>query len=245
MSLQEDILSQVGEALLSTAEPEQRLPVTCVIEHSLLPEHIADYADQHGNLATAQKSDEKDLSKLRARHHGIARMLAEGVPEGVVAEMNGITGPYLSTLKNTPSMIELINFYRQPKTDVAKLMGHKLRILADRSADEIMKRLEGDKAGEVSISELAAVAKLGFDRSGNGPNSTVTQVEEHRLVASEELLELAREARRRDAARIVDAESVRHILPKGEASEPSGPEGKPQLPNPDTDRDSSDAGGNV
>ena len=118
-----DLVSQVGEALALSAEPDEKAPVTCTIEFALLPEHLADYADGHGNLASTQKSDEKDVQALRARHHGVARLLAEGVPEGVVAELSGYTGPYISTLKNNPAMIQLIEFYRSPKTDAAKVIG--------------------------------------------------------------------------------------------------------------------------
>jgi hypothetical protein len=208
-----DILSAVGDALEASAEPEKIKAVTCTIEHALLPEHLADYTDQHGQLASTQKAEEKDVQALRARHHGVARLLAEGVPEGVIAKLSGYTEPYISTLKNNPAMIELVQFYRQPKTQAAQLMGEKLRILAEMSADEMMRRLESDEANKIGFSELATAAKLGFDRSGNGPNSTVTNVQEHRLIASEELEALGREARRREQSRIVDVEVVRNVLP--------------------------------
>lgn len=215
MDLSDKIIADVGEVLALSAEPEKKIPVSCVIEHPLLPEHLANYADQHGNLSSAQKSDTKDVQSLRARHHGVARLLAEGVPEGVIAELSGYTAAYISTLKNTPAMLELVEFYRSPKTEAAKLMGEKLRVVADMGLEEIRRRIE-EKGGEISVSELTAVAKLGFDRSGNGPNSTITNVNEQRLIASEELIELAREARRRERGRIVDVEAVRNVLPAPE-----------------------------
>ena len=237
-----DIISAVGEALALSAEPDNIQPITATIEFALLPEHLADYADGHGNLATTQKSDEKDVQALRARHHGVARLLAEGVPEGVVAEMSGYTAPYISTLKNNPAMIQLIEFYRSPKTDAAKMIGEKLRTVADASLNVIQERISNEP-DKITLSELTAVAKLGLDRSGNGPNSTVTNVQEHRLVASEEVLELAKSARRNEKARIVDVDVVRSAIPRKEpVSEPrrlpggvegegpSGEEGPP--PNP-------------
>lgn len=208
----DELISSVGDALELSAEPEKRQPVTCVIEYGLLPEHLADYADQHGNLASTQKADEKDLSTLRARHHGVARLLAEGVPEGVVAEMCGYDNAYLSTLKKSPAMIELINFYRSPKNETAKVIGERLRMVADMGLAEIMERLS-NKPGELSVAELAAVSKLGFDRSGHGPQSTVTNIEEHRLIPSDELRELARQARQSERGRIVEVSTVRNILP--------------------------------
>jgi hypothetical protein len=210
-----DLISQVGEALELSAEPEQKGPVTCCVEFALLPEHLADYADQSGNLASTQKAEEKDVQALRARHHGVARLLAEGVPEGVVAEMTGYTASYISTLKNNPAMIQLVEFYRAPKTDAAKLIGEKLRVLGDMSTNLLLHKMENEPE-KLTASELTAIAKLGFDRSGNGPNSTVTNVQEHRLVATEEVLELSKSARRNDRSRIVDVEVVRSSLPKKE-----------------------------
>lgn len=218
MDLSGEIFSEIGDVLAASAEPDKKIAVTCIVEHALLPEHLADYATEHGQLATTQKADEKDVQALRARHHGVARLLAEGVPEGVVAELSGYDPAYLSTLKNNPAMIQLIEFYRQPKTEIARVMGEKLRVLADASVDEMMKRL-AEAPEKVGFSELATAAKLGFDRSGNGPNSTITNVNEHRIVASEELIELQREARRREVSRIVDVSVVREALPAPEKDE--------------------------
>jgi hypothetical protein len=218
MSLESDILSQAGDLLELSAMPEKKEPVTCVVEFSLLPEHLADYVDQHGKLASAQKGDEKDVQALRARHHGVARLLAEGVPEGVIAEMTGYTAAYISTLKNTPAMIDLVAFYRSPKNETAKVIGERLRTVADMSLELIEQRLE-TKGGEISISELTAVSKLGFDRSGHGPQSTVHNIEEHRLVMPEELVELSRNARARDRSKIVDVSAVRGVLPSPEKLE--------------------------
>jgi hypothetical protein len=217
MDLSDDILSSIGDVIAETGEPEGRQPVTCVIEYALLPEHLVDYKDQHGNLQSAQKADEKDIKTLRSRHHGVARMLAEGVPEGVVAEMTGYDRAYVSTLKNTPAMVELISFYRGPKNEAAKLIGERLRVAADMSLEIIEERLKKpEEADKLTINDLTAVAKLGFDRSGHGPQSTVHNIEEHRLVLPEELQELNRNARMKDASRIVDVEAVRAILPAPE-----------------------------
>lgn len=218
MDLSQDIIAEAGAVLDLDAQEPKVSHVTCTIEHGLLPEHLADYADQSGQLASAQKSDEKDVQALRARHHGVARLLAEGVPEGVVAELSNYTPAYISTLKNNPAMIQLIEFYRSPKTEVTRVIGEKLRVLSDMALNQLQQRLE-EKPGEASITELKEVAKLGLDRSGNGPNSTVTNVNEHRLVADEELLELTRSARQRERGRIVDVEAVRTALPAPAAKE--------------------------
>lgn len=242
MDLSGEILSEVSDVLAMSEQTEKREPVSCVIEHALLPEHLADYVDQHGKLQSTQKADQKDLQTLRAQHHGVARLLAENVPEGVVAEMTGFTAAHISNLKNTPSMIELISFYRGPKNDAAKVIGEKLRVVGDMSLELLHDKLRSEGVA-LSVSDLTAAAKLGFDRSGHGPQSTVHNIEEHRLFASEELLEIAQEARRREMKRIVEPEEVRRLLPpkeqsNGERTDTSPETGSDSAGSPDHDNDS-------
>lgn len=226
MDFSDDIISSVGDILEASAEREKKIPVTCTIEFGLMPEHLADYADQHGNLATTQKADQKDLQVLRAKHHGVARLLAEGVPEGVVAEMCGYTASHISVLKQNPAMIQLVEFYRSPKGETAKLIGEQLRTVANMSLEIAQNRLENDP-DKITITELTGLAKLGFDRSGHGPQSTVHNVTEHRIVAAEELIELNREARRRDSAKIVEVHTVRNLLPAPQEDDECGQETQP------------------
>lgn len=211
MSLSDDLSADIGDLLaMQPPEDTKKAPVTCTIEYALLPKHLADYVDASGKLPSTTKSDEKDIKSLRSKHHGVARLLAEGVPEGVVAEMTGYTKAYISTLKNNPSMSELIAFYRGPKNEAAKLIGERLRTIAGMSVERLEERLERD---ELNATELTAVAKLGFDRSGHGPQSTVNSVTEHRILGLEELAELSRRARQRDSDLIIDPEFVRNVLP--------------------------------
>jgi len=77
--LTDEISAELGNALGA------KVPVvTCTIEEVLQPEHIAEYLSKCGNLETTQKSDEKDVASLRARHHSVARLLATGMPEGTI-----------------------------------------------------------------------------------------------------------------------------------------------------------------
>jgi hypothetical protein len=147
-----------------------------------------------------------------------------------VAEMTGYTASHISVLKNNPSMIELVNFYRSPKGETAKVIGENLRTVASMSLEIAQKRLENDP-DKITISELTGLAKLGFDRSGHGPQSTVHNVTEHRLVATEELIALNKEARRRDSAKIVDPSTVRNLLPAPQEIEDA------EFSEPDTKQD--------
>lgn len=201
---------EIGEMLAASAQHKVPI-VTCTIENVLGPEDIAEYLQASGNLDTAQKSDQKDVSVLRARHHSVARLLATGLPEGIVAELTGFDPAYLSTLKNNPSMIELTNLYRAPGNAAAKLIEEKLRMVGDAALSRILEEMPS-----ANMQELIAAAKLGSDRSGNGPQSKVAHEHVHVLDPSK-VAALADSARRVSQARIVDVNAVRKQLPAPDA----------------------------
>lgn len=215
-----EFLDQISDDFQRAMEQGSSAPtpaVTVTVERALLPEDIRAYIDGSGKLETAQKADEKDVRTLRARHHGVARLLAQGVPEGIVADMCNYTPQYLSVLKQNPSMIELIEHYRGPNNEAAKLIGEKLRTVGTMALERLEDRIENDELDDFA---LLQAAKLGFDRSGHGPQSSVHSVTEHRVVMPEELLRLSKEARRRDASHIVSVEAVRAVLPAPQSLEP-------------------------
>lgn len=207
-----DFLSQLsadfGE-MLSQPRPAAA-PVTCTIERGLLVEDLHSYMDEAGELKHAQKGEEKDLAQLKEKHHSAARLLAEGVPHGVVAETCGYTPAYLSVLKNSPAMQNLISHYKQPGNLAAKIIGENLRRVGGKALERLEARIDDD---ELENFELLQAAKLGFDRSGHGPQQTVKQEHQHTVLVPEELLNLSRSARQRDADFIIPPEDIREILP--------------------------------
>lgn len=207
-ALHDSISEGLGDALQIAGQ--RKVPiVTCTIEDVLQPEDISEYISAEGSLP-AQKAAEKDLQSLRARHHSVARLLAAGLPEGVVAELTGFTASHLSVLKNNPSMIELIALYRAPGNHAAELIAEKLRTLGSAAIDRLM-----DEMPDLGHNELIQVAKLGADRSGNGPQSKVDVAHTHML--EEGLVQkLAQDARRRNESKIIDISAVRKQLPSGE-----------------------------
>lgn len=207
-----DFLDQISDDFAAALEGAGSAPpaVTVTVERALLPEDLRDYISESGKLETAQKADEKDVRVLRAKHHSVARLLAEGVPEGIVADMCGYTGSYISVLKQNPSMIELIEHYRGPNNTAAKAIGEKLRTVGTMALERLEDRIEKDELDDFA---LLQAAKLGLDRSGHGPQSSVHNVTEHRVVLPEELVRLSRDARKRDSDLIVPVHEVRQVLP--------------------------------
>jgi len=198
----EEISDELNNAL------GHKIPVvTCTVEEVLQPEHIAEYLSACGNLQTTQKSDEKDVASLRARHHSVARLLAAGMPEGTVADLTGFDNAYISVLKNNPSMIELVNHYRAPNNAVVEVIAERLRTVGHAALERLAEEMP-----ELDHQALIAVAKLGVDRSGNGPMSKVAHEHTH-ILDPTKIAALAESARRTNAERIVDVSAVRRALP--------------------------------
>lgn len=214
MDQQPDILSEISNAFAATlaAEAAPRTPklVTCQIERGLLPEDIREYLDADGNLTTTVKAAQKDIRTLRERHHSVARLAAEGVPSVIIAQICNYTESYLSVLLQAPAMVELVSFYRSSRNAAAQHIGENLRVLAGMSAERLVERVEKD---ELSTQELLAAAKLGYDRSGHGPQSSIHNVTEHHIIAPELIREKHLEALRRDKELIIHPESVREAIP--------------------------------
>jgi hypothetical protein len=200
--LTEEISAELGNALASKVPA-----VTCTIEEVLQPEHIAEYLSKAGQLTTTDKSDEKDVATLRARHHSVARLLASGMPEGVIAEITGYDNAYISVLKSNPSMVELVNHYRSPNNAVVEVIAEKLRTVGHAALNRL-----SDEIQDMDHNSLIAVAKLGVDRSGNGPMSKVAHEHTH-LLDPEKIAALADTARRKSADRIVNVSALRRALP--------------------------------
>lgn len=212
-----DQISEDFAASLGDASPLSKVPaVTCMIEGPLLPEDIQQYLGAEGQLQSAQKADTKDLAVLRAKHHSVARLLAEGVPEGVVATITGYTAGYISVLKAAPAMAELIEHYRQPGNLAAREIGENLRRVGSMALERLEERIEKDA---VDDNVLLSAAKLGMDRSGHGPASTSLNVTEHHIIDHAEIQRRSKEARQRDATLIVHPQDVRKALPAPQPEE--------------------------
>jgi hypothetical protein len=206
--LTEEVAAELGNAL------GPKVPaVTVTVEEVLLPEHIAEYLGACGKMTTTVKSDEKDVASLRARHHSVARLLAAGMPEGTVADLTNFDAGYISVLKNNPSMIELINHYRAPNNAVVEVIAERLRTVGHAALEKLAEEIPN-----MDHHALIATAKLGVDRSGNGPMSKVAHEHTH-ILDPVKVAALAESARRVNAERIVDVSAVRRALPAPRSSE--------------------------
>lgn len=182
--------------------------VTCTIERPLDESDIQNYIQNTGSGQLSVRPDGKveNLEKIRARHHSVAQLLARGVAETLVATITGYSPSHISTLKNNPAMQELIAHYRGPDLQLSQIIHQKLQETAFGSLEKLAEKLENN---ELDPNELLALAKLGFDRSGHGPTSTVNSTTEHRVIDVAKMAELHQAARSSERKNIIDVEDVR------------------------------------
>lgn len=154
-----------------------------------------------------------DLQRLRERHHSVARLIAKGMQQSLVARITGYSQSYLSTLLNSPAMIELVEMYRIQNGAAAEVIAERLKTVGLKAIDKIEDKLEQEDA---SIFELTAIAKLGLDRAGHGPSSKQHIVTESHIVDHAEIKRLNQEALRASAEVIIPVSEVRKALPSRE-----------------------------
>ena len=159
-----------------------------------------------------EDDDPARIGKIREKWHNIARLLASGLDQRMVASLSGYTESYLSILINNPAFTEILKLYSNTSgaANTAKIITEQLRTLGLRSVEVLNDKLSsGD---DISVLEAIAIAKLGLDRSGHGPSSTVTAVSEQHLIDHAELKRLEAAARADSSQYIVPVSRIRQDL---------------------------------
>lgn len=123
-------------------------------------------------LAGPKGASTPHVKKLRETHHRLARLLASGVKEGHVAALSGYSISRLSILKNDPSFLELVSFYRLEVNEVHLDAERQLANLRSDAIDELADRLE-NQPDKMSNKDLLNLATFAADRTGLGPKKTL------------------------------------------------------------------------
>lgn len=203
----------------------------CTVEVEGELEH-ADVARLLEARPTASTHDRNDLQKIRERHHTLAQYIAQGMDQRMAASLVGMTESRVSIILNSPAMEALVESYRGATMSTAERVTERMRTLGMKAAEMIEDQLEkADLRNEdVSISDLAAVAKLGLDRGGHGPTSKVALHSQTHIFDHGELRRLELEARGASADRITRQlpPAIEH-QPEPGSSEESLPY-QPELP---------------
>lgn len=200
--------------------------VTCVVDGVLEESDLRELMLSVENAAgepVEEIDDPSDLKKVKEKHHSVARMVASGLSQRMVANICGYTESYLSILLNAPAMQELIAFYRIQAGNAAQVISERLRTVGLKAVEKLDEKID---AGELNNQELLGTAKLGLDRGGHGPTSTQHNINETHIMDHAEIMRRNREAETRNAEYIVPASEVRKALeapaPKEQNSDTNG-----------------------
>lgn len=194
---------------------------TCTIEGQLEEEDLRELIMSTGDV-TPEEDNPADLKKIREKHHHVARLVADGLQQRMVASITGYQESYISILLNNPSMIELVELYRIRNGKAVEIATEKLRTVGLKALEKLDAKIEND---DLSNLELIATSKLGLDRGGLGPSSTHRNLTEQHVFDHAKLAELSKEARRRNSEYVVPQDHVRDALrlpspePSNEADE--------------------------
>ena len=147
------------------------------------------------------------LKRLKHSHHGLARLVADGVREAEISAVTGYSLSYISNIKKFPDFIELVAYYNEQKQEVYLDVHQRLSSLSMDALDELQGRL-ADDAERFDNRELKEIAEMGLDRVGYGK---ATQVNHSHKIA---LVDPAQIARLKDDLRTRQQGMVTPLLPQ-------------------------------
>jgi len=197
-------------------DPKAHQIITCTIEgileeddvRALLMQRSDAGEDATPSPAAPEPENPRDLKRIKEKHHSVARLIAGGLPQRMVASLSGYNEQYLSVLLNNPSMVELVSLYRIQYGKSAEIITERLRTVGTQALERLEERIPS-----MGDNELIQTAKLGLDRAGHGPTTTQHSITESHLFDHADLARMNAEARKGSASYIVDVEEVRKALP--------------------------------
>lgn len=162
-----ETMSELG---LDTVRTRGRvaLPIVTEVVRELTRKDLEYFSEEKGTKSPA-------LTRIRSRHHALARALAGGMPVGEAALMVGLSLNRVSILQADPGFQELLKFYEADIDRVYRDVHESLASLSYDAVEELRTRLE-DEPEKLTPGQLLEMAKMGADRTGHGPQSSTTNV---------------------------------------------------------------------
>jgi hypothetical protein len=167
--------------LPSLGAPASSAPLAWAVSREL---HEADWLSPKGAKPIPLKA-------LRASHHQLARLLAEGSSDAEISALLGYCPSRISILKRDPSVAELIAFYARRQDELSVDVSQRLKGLTIDTLEVLHERLL-EAPEDIKTADLREVAEMGLDRIGL-PKAT-RNVQVNVAMTAEELRELRESA---------------------------------------------------
>lgn len=155
----EDLLSEIGlgepTAIPVTKEPIYIRDLTADDIKSL--NNRASYGSQPGQSL---------IQKLRAPHHTLARLVAEGKRHPECAVVTGYTVEYIVMLERDPAFQELVAYYKENVSAVYLNVHERLASLGAMAMEIIQERMtDPEKVKTMTTGQLREIMNDALDRS--------------------------------------------------------------------------------
>lgn len=217
----EGFLEGAANAALWGRAAKQGDGVEIVSIRELTAEEVAALPDKrHGESNTAFKA----VERLKPRHHEIARLIASGMKETVIAEMLQVSLGHLHRLKRSPAFQHLLAYYMAARDTETLTMRDRLEHAASLGLDKIQERME-DEENPLPINQLKDIAFGLLDRAGFNPTTKIAAINATVSPADMAQLKEIRNAARRAAIGV----QVMEGSPEGGGAPPSGTSQGPTL----------------
>ena len=120
----------------------------------------------------------RPIQQIRAIHHRIAQLMAQGFSLNEVSVMSGSSLDRINKLKADPTFNDLLTYYQDQIGTIAIEDGQriqdKLKVAAETALDEINDRLmDEEKRTAIPISELRKITEMGADRTVAPPKASL------------------------------------------------------------------------
>lgn len=155
------ILAQAEQSTRGRGKAGMELVITAVKELS------ADAVAQVGKAQVGIDATPKLLS-IRATHHQLAKLLAQGYKDIDVAKITGYSPSRISILKRDPSFREIVSHYANVVEQAFTDTVGKMKDVTDTALAILDERLTDDEASFTNGMLLEVATKLG-DRAGFAP----------------------------------------------------------------------------
>lgn len=108
------------------------------------------------------------LQRLSSRHKKLARLVAQGMPDGVAAHVVGLTASRVSILKGDPTFQELVALSAKELAITYSDFHEKMAGLGEDTVDLLQERLENDP-DQFDSDQLLRITTALADRTGHAP----------------------------------------------------------------------------
>jgi hypothetical protein len=130
-------------------------PVSVEVVRSLQPEDLELLASPPA-VGTGPS-----IPQIRHQHHQLAGLIAKGLPGTEISLITGFSPSYISMLKNSPDMKELVDYYQQQAEERTVDALARLRNLGVTSVEELQNRLN-EAPEKFTAGQLMDMVEIGL-----------------------------------------------------------------------------------